>query len=66
MGIFWAWHLHFLAFFASVFNGKTSSSSGFWPSELEDKDREQNEAPVIKGEVVRDLLHYLNAHTQGY
>ena len=45
------------AFFASVFNSKTSCSQGTQPPELEDRDREQNEAPIIQGEMVSDLLH---------
>ncbi|PKU41174.1 rna-directed dna polymerase from mobile element jockey- hypothetical protein [Limosa lapponica baueri] len=30
--------------------------------ELEDRDREQNEAPIIQGEKVSDLLHHLDTH----
>ncbi|KAK4826568.1 LOW QUALITY PROTEIN: hypothetical protein QYF61_010203 [Mycteria americana] len=48
------------AFFASVFNSKTSCSWGTQPPELEDRVGEQNEAPVIQGEVVSDLLHHLD------
>jgi len=29
---------------------------------LEDRDRKQNEASVIQGEMVSDLLHYLDTH----
>ncbi|KAK4830698.1 LOW QUALITY PROTEIN: hypothetical protein QYF61_012867 [Mycteria americana] len=47
------------AFFASVFNSKTSCSSA---PELEERDGEQNEAPIIKGEMVSDLLHPLDTH----
>ncbi|KAK4830434.1 hypothetical protein QYF61_011142 [Mycteria americana] len=50
------------AFFASVFNGKTSWSPGTEPPELEDRDGEQNEAPIIQGEMVSDLLHHLETH----
>ncbi|KAK4824085.1 hypothetical protein QYF61_010596 [Mycteria americana] len=32
------------------------------PPELEDRDREQNEGPVIQGEMVSDLLHHLDTH----
>ena len=35
------------AFFTSVFNSKTSCSPGTWPPELEDREGEQNEAPII-------------------
>ncbi|KAK4820725.1 hypothetical protein QYF61_004390 [Mycteria americana] len=35
---------------------------GTQPPELEDKDREQNEAPIIQGEMVSDLLHHLDTH----
>ncbi|KAK4825741.1 hypothetical protein QYF61_002180 [Mycteria americana] len=50
------------AFFASVFNSKTSCSPGTQPPELEDRDREQNEAPLVQGEMVSDLLHHLDTH----
>ncbi|KAK4806228.1 hypothetical protein QYF61_013372 [Mycteria americana] len=50
------------AFFASVFNSKTSCSQGTQPPELEDRDREQNEAPIIQGEMVSDLLHHIDTH----
>ncbi|KAK4822047.1 hypothetical protein QYF61_008856 [Mycteria americana] len=46
------------ALFASVFKSKTSCSLGTQPPELEDKDGEQNEAPIIQGEMVSDLLHH--------
>ena len=48
------------AFFASVFNSQTSCSQGTQPPELEDRDREQNEAPIIQGEMVSDLLHHVD------
>ncbi|KAK4827657.1 hypothetical protein QYF61_020429 [Mycteria americana] len=47
------------AFFASVFNSKTSCSLGTQPPEL---DGEQNEAPIMQGEMVSDLLHHLDTH----
>ncbi|KAK4833030.1 hypothetical protein QYF61_027412 [Mycteria americana] len=50
------------AFYASVFNSQTSCSRGILPTELEDRDREQNEAPIIQGEMVSDLLHHLDTH----
>ena len=40
------------AAFASVLNSKTSCSQGIQPPELGDRDREQNEAPIIQGEIV--------------
>ncbi|KAK4832568.1 hypothetical protein QYF61_024186 [Mycteria americana] len=39
------------AFFASVFNSKTSCSPGTQTPELEDRDRQQNEAPLIQREM---------------
>ncbi|KAK4825828.1 LOW QUALITY PROTEIN: hypothetical protein QYF61_002951 [Mycteria americana] len=39
------------AFFASVFHRKTSCSPGTQPPEREDRDGEQNEAPVIQGQM---------------
>ena len=50
------------AFFASVFNSKTSCSLGTQPPELEDREGEQNEAPIIHGEMVSNLLHHLDTH----
>ncbi|KAK4806541.1 hypothetical protein QYF61_021377 [Mycteria americana] len=47
---------------ASVFNSKTSCSLGTQPPELEDRDAEQNEAPIIQGEMVSDLLHHIDKH----
>ncbi|GAB0204048.1 hypothetical protein GRJ2_002870400 [Grus japonensis] len=32
------------------------------PPELEDRDREQNEAPIIQGEMVTNMLHDLDTH----
>ncbi|KAK4817308.1 hypothetical protein QYF61_009161 [Mycteria americana] len=48
------------AFFASVFNSQTSCSLGTQPPELEGRDGEQNEAPIIQGEMISDLLHHLD------
>ena len=48
------------AFFASVFNSQTSCARGTQPPGLEDRDREQNEAPVIPRQMVSDLLHHLD------
>ncbi|KAK4826708.1 hypothetical protein QYF61_010923 [Mycteria americana] len=50
------------AFFASVFNTKTSCSLGTQPPVVEDGDGEQNEAPTIQGQMVSDLLHHLDTH----
>ncbi|GAB0179390.1 mitochondrial enolase superfamily member 1 [Grus japonensis] len=50
------------AFFASVFNSKSSHSQGTQPPEVEDRDGEQNEAPITQGEMVSDLLHHLDTH----
>ncbi|KAK4820612.1 LOW QUALITY PROTEIN: hypothetical protein QYF61_001918 [Mycteria americana] len=50
------------AFFASVFNSRANCSLGTQPLELEDRDRDQNGAPIIQGEMVSDLLHHLDIH----
>ncbi|KAK4817538.1 hypothetical protein QYF61_019456 [Mycteria americana] len=50
------------AFFASVFNSRASCSLGTQPLELEDRDGDQNGAPIIQGEMVSDLLHHLDTH----
>ncbi|KAK4810736.1 hypothetical protein QYF61_007710 [Mycteria americana] len=50
------------AFFASVFNSRADSSLGTQPLELEDRDGDQNGAPIIQGEMVSDLLHHLDTH----
>lgn len=34
-------------------------SSGYSPSDLEDRDWKQNEAHIIQEEMVSDLLHHL-------
>ncbi|KAK4813080.1 hypothetical protein QYF61_007582 [Mycteria americana] len=39
-----------------------STVRGTQPPELEDRDGEQNEAPIIQGEMVSDLLHHLDTH----
>ncbi|KAK4823892.1 hypothetical protein QYF61_007957 [Mycteria americana] len=50
------------AFFASVFNSRASCSLGTQPPELEDRDGDQNGAPIIQGKMVSDLLHHLDTH----
>lgn len=50
------------AFFGSDCNGKTSCSPGTQPSELKDRDRNQNEASIILGQMVSDLLHHSDIH----
>ncbi|KAK4818831.1 hypothetical protein QYF61_019868 [Mycteria americana] len=50
------------AFFASVFISRASCSLGTQPLELEDRDGDQNGAPIIQGEMVSDLLHHLDTH----
>ncbi|KAK4815716.1 hypothetical protein QYF61_006754 [Mycteria americana] len=50
------------AFFASVFNSRANCSLGTQPLELEDRDGDQNGAPIIQGEIVSDLLHHLDTH----
>ncbi|KAK4822089.1 hypothetical protein QYF61_009726 [Mycteria americana] len=50
------------AFFASVFNSRANCSLGTQPPELEDRDGDQNGAPIIQGEMVSDLLHHLDIH----
>lgn len=36
-------------------NSKSSCSQGTKPPKLEERDRDQNEAPVIQGEIVSDF-----------
>ncbi|KAK4810780.1 hypothetical protein QYF61_008752 [Mycteria americana] len=48
------------AFFASVFNSRADCSLGTQPREFEDRDGDQNGAPIIQGEMVSDLLHHLD------
>ncbi|KAK4813002.1 hypothetical protein QYF61_004178 [Mycteria americana] len=50
------------AFFASVFNSRAECSPGTQPPELEDRNGDQNGAPIIQGEMVSDLLHHLDTH----
>jgi len=50
------------AFFASVFNSQTSCSQGIQPTELEDRDGEQNKLPIIQDEAVNDLLCHLDTY----
>ncbi|KAK4816495.1 hypothetical protein QYF61_017456 [Mycteria americana] len=50
------------AFFASVFNSRANCSLGTQPPESEDRDGDQNGAPIIQGEMVSDVLHHLDAH----
>ncbi|KAK4807071.1 hypothetical protein QYF61_018412 [Mycteria americana] len=50
------------AAFASVFNSRANCSLGTQPLELEDRDGDQNGAPIIQGEIVSDLLHHLDTH----
>ncbi|KAK4825595.1 hypothetical protein QYF61_000684 [Mycteria americana] len=50
------------AFFASVFNSKTNCSLGTQPPESEDRDGDQNGAPIMQWEMVSDLLHHLDTH----
>ncbi|KAK4816268.1 hypothetical protein QYF61_014340 [Mycteria americana] len=50
------------AFFASVFNSRANCSLGTQPLELEDRDGNQNGAPIVQGEMVSDLLHHLDTH----
>ncbi|KAK4829638.1 hypothetical protein QYF61_005849 [Mycteria americana] len=50
------------AFFVSVFNSSANCSLGTQPPELEDRDGDQNGAPIIQGEMVSDLLHHLDTH----
>ncbi|KAK4817476.1 hypothetical protein QYF61_015810 [Mycteria americana] len=50
------------AFFASVFNSRANCSPGTQPPESEDRDGDQNGAPIIQGEMISDLLHHLDTH----
>lgn len=49
-------------FFASVFGRKNKCSLGTQSPELEDRVREQHEAPIIPGEMVSNLQHHLEVH----
>ena len=50
------------AFFEWSFNSKTNCSLCTQPPVLEDRDGEQNEAPIIQGEMINNLLHHSNTH----
>lgn len=52
----------FNSFFISDFNSKTSCSLSAQTLQLEDRDRERNEDPIIPEEMVSDLLHHLDSH----
>ncbi|KAK4828619.1 hypothetical protein QYF61_000071 [Mycteria americana] len=55
--------VHIASICAAVLSKFMSIFCGVYePAELEDRDREQNEAPVIPGEMVSDLLHHLDTH----
>ncbi|KAK4828554.1 hypothetical protein QYF61_027523 [Mycteria americana] len=41
---------------------RANCSLGTQPLELEDRDRDQNGAPIMQGEMVSDLLHHLDTH----
>ncbi|KAK4806819.1 hypothetical protein QYF61_005615 [Mycteria americana] len=41
---------------------RADCSLGTQPLELEDRDGDQNGAPIIQGEMVSDLLHHLDTH----
>jgi len=53
------------AFFASVFNNKTSCSTGTQFPELEDSEAEQKEAPIIQGEMVSNMLYHYGCSLWG-
>ena len=50
------------AYFASVFSSGTGCSLDTQPHELGDGEGKQNEVSTVEEEVVRDLLHHLDAH----
>lgn len=55
------------ALFVFVFNSNTSFSLDTWPAELEDRDREKNEVPLIQGDIVNYLLpHKFMGLNEGY
>ncbi|KAK4808263.1 hypothetical protein QYF61_020753 [Mycteria americana] len=45
-----------------VFNSRASCSLGTQPPESEDRDGDQNGAPIIQGDMVSGLLHHLDIH----
>ncbi|KAK4831549.1 hypothetical protein QYF61_018204 [Mycteria americana] len=47
---------------AEVTDGCQTFQKGIQPPELEDRVEEQNEAPIIQGEMVSNLLHHLDTH----
>ena len=49
------------AFFASVFNKKTSCTEAIQPPQPEDRGWE-NDPPAIQEEIVSDLLHHIDIH----
>ncbi|GAB0209834.1 hypothetical protein GRJ2_003449100 [Grus japonensis] len=61
-GIEWVYHIPYHAPASGKIERKTSCSPGTQPPELEDRDGEQNEAPIIQGEMASDLLHHLDTH----
>lgn len=50
------------AFFASIFISNINFSVGTQPPELDDKDGEQNEAPLILEKLVSNLQRHLDMH----
>ena len=50
------------AYFASVFSSETGCSLDTQPHELGGGEGKQNEVSTVEEEVVRDLLHHLDAH----
>lgn len=48
--------------FASVFNNQSVFSQGTQTPELEERDNEHNEAPIMQGQLVSDLLQHLDTH----
>ena len=49
------------AFFASVFNNKTSCIEGIQPPQPEDRDG-GNDPPAFQEQIVNDLLHHIDIH----
>ncbi|KAK4829999.1 hypothetical protein QYF61_008169 [Mycteria americana] len=46
----------------ALINSRANCSLGTQPPELEDRDGDQNGAPIIQGEMVSELLHHLDTH----